>query len=193
MACTAPRVATVDVSASVLALEPGVLRRVVLDGNVTRYPESHYLDFVIDGRSLTEQIACARGLATTLNRAWLATVNDAVGELRGTRSTDGLSPGRVALYVCGDCGDLGCGAVTAKLHVGADTVSWAEFAWENGYEPSDPIKDSPTVIHFSAPNYADVLATADERVAALPYDELAHHGRAFLWPWQWGWRLPKDR
>jgi hypothetical protein len=25
---------------------------------------------------------------------------------------------------------------------------------------------------------------------AMPYDELAHRGKRFLWPWEWGWRLP---
>lgn len=182
-----------DVDASLLALEPAVLRRVFHDGNVTRHPESHYLDFVVDGRSLTEQIALARGLVTPINRAWLPTVKDAIAELQGTRPADGLTPGRIALYVCGDCGDLGCGAVTATLNVDTCKISWTDFAWDNGYEPTDPIKDSPSAVHFTAENYAAVLATAEGRVADLPYDELAHEGRKFLWPWQWGWRLPKDK
>ena len=181
------------VRTSLLALNPAVIRRVFHDGNVTRDPESHYLDFVINGRSLTEQIALARGLVTPINRAWLPTVKDAIGELQGTRSTDGLSSGRVALNVCDGCGDLGCGAVTATLHVDAETVSWTDFAWDNGYEPSDPIKHGPGAIRFTAANYTDVLATAEERVATLPHNELAHHGRKFLWPWQWGWRMPKDQ
>ena len=38
----------------------------------------------------------------------------------------------------------------------------------------------------------DALEKAEKRVAAFPFDELAHEGRTLLWPWQWGWRLPKD-
>lgn len=181
-----------DLDASLLALEPAVLRRVVHDGNVIRRPESHYLDFVVNDRSLTEQIPLARGLVTPINRAWLPTVRDAIAELQGIRHTDGLTPGRIALYVCGDCGDLGCGAVTATLHVDAYKISWTGFAWDNGYEPTDPIKGGPTAIHFTAESYAGVLAEAEGRVAGLPYDELAHEGRKFLWLWQWGWRLPKN-
>ena len=36
-----------------------------------------------------------------------------------------------------------------------------------------------------------MLTSAYERIAAMPYDELDHRGRRFLWPWQWGWRMPK--
>lgn len=36
----------------------------------------------------------------------------------------------------------------------------------------------------------EVVAHAYARVAQFPYDQLAHRGRKFLWPCQWGWRLP---
>lgn len=177
---------------SALTLERAVLRRTLVDGNVMRYPESHYLDFVIDGQSLSARIPLGRGLATPLNRAWLPTVGVAVEELLGTRPVGVLDPGRVMLYVCGECRDLGCGSVTASLTVKGDTVTWSDFAWDNGYEPTDPITDAPGAITFAQAGYIDTLRGAEERVAAFPFDQLAHEGRRFLWPWQWGWRLPKD-
>lgn len=158
---------------------------------MTRHPESHYLDFVIDGQSLATRLRIARGLATLMNRAWLPAVSGAIDELLGKRPTDGLDPGRVALYVCGDCGDLGCGAVTATLLVDNDRVTWSDFAWDNGYEPTDSIDHAPDSIAFATADYADIFSDAKQRVAEFPYDELAHEGRKFLWPWQWGWRLPK--
>lgn len=177
---------------SLLILQQAVLRRSLADGNVTRYPESHYLDYAIDGQILTERLPVARGMVTPLNRAWLPTVNGAIEELLGRRRTEGLNPGRVALFVCGECGNLGCGAVTANLVVEDDRVSWSHFAWDNGYEPTDPIENAPDSIAFARADYTDVFAGAEERIAAFPYDELAHVGRKFLWPWQWGWRLSKD-
>jgi hypothetical protein len=178
-------------SFSVLTLEPAVLRRTFIDGNVTRHPESHYLDWVVDGQSLHERIPLARGLTTALNRAWLPTVVDAIEELHARRQAEGLGPDRIALYVCGECGDLGCGAVTATLTAASDTITWSDFAWDNGHEATDPIADAPAILTFTAKTYADAFKDAEARVAAMPYDPLAHEGRRFLWPWQWGWRLPK--
>lgn len=45
-------------------------------------------------------------------------------------------------------------------------------------------------ISFGRAGYEAAFADAHERVADFPYDELAHHGRRFLWPWQWDWKLP---
>ena len=177
---------------SQFALRTAVLRRTLHDGKVTRRPESHYLDFVVDGQPLVHQLPVARGMVTPLNRVWLPSVESAILELLGQRPTDGLGAGRVSLFVCGECGDLGCGAVTATLQVESDRITWSQFGWENNYEPAEPIENAPDFLSFAAPHYEAILAGAHERVAALPYDELAHHGRKFLWPWQWGWRLPKN-
>src|SRR5450759_5255858 len=44
-------------------------------------------------------------------------------------STEALAMSRS----CADPGwDLGCGAVTARLNVSQDQVSWSEFLWEGG-------------------------------------------------------------
>jgi len=187
-----PRVTVVTTEASQLTLQSAVLRRTLHDGDVTRHPESHYLDFVVDGRTLSDRLPGARGMATALNRAWLPTVAGAIEELLGQRPSLGLDPGRVFLFVCGECGDLGCGAITAALRVGPNRVTWSQLAWENGSEPAEPVGNAPDVLSFDIANYEDVLAGAYKRIAALPYDQLAHQGRKFLWPWQLGWRLPKS-
>lgn len=41
------------------------------------------------------------------------------------------------MYVCAECGDLGCGAVTAAVDVGDDKVIWRDFGYQNNYEPFD--------------------------------------------------------
>jgi hypothetical protein len=175
---------------SQLELRPAVVRRTLIDGDVTRHPESHYLDFVVDGQTLSERLPAAHGMTTQLNRAWLATVPDAVQELLGHRAAPGIEPGRVALLVCQVCGDLGCGALTATLEFGTHAVTWGHFAWETGNAPAQPLLEPP-VLTFDVVSYRDVFAQAVDQVAVLPYDELAHTGRRFLWPWQWGWRLSR--
>ena len=67
-----------------LRLEPAVVTHVFLDGNLTRHPESHFLDIMIDDRSL-RLIAGepARDMVTELNRPSLPTVPEAVDRLLG--------------------------------------------------------------------------------------------------------------
>lgn len=177
---------------SLLVLTPAILRRTFHDGNVVRRPESHYLDFRVDGGSLSEQIPEGNGLVTLLNRPWLATVSDAAEQLRGRKPCSDLAPGRVPLLVCGECGDLACGAVTAALDVDETVTTWTDFGWEDGSAPRTSLDAAPRRLAFSSASYLDAFTDAAERVAQMPYDELAHEGRKFLWPWQWGWRLPKD-
>ncbi|GLW30297.1 hypothetical protein [Actinoplanes regularis] len=101
-----------------------------------------------------------------------------------------LAPGRVALLVCPQCPDLGCGQLTTALDLGTTEVTWSDFRWENGFTEPSPVEHLTAPITFDRAGYEAVFADACERVAEFPYDELAHHGRRFRWPWQWGWRLP---
>ncbi len=39
---------------------------------------------------------------------------------------------RVALYICPECGDLACGAITALVSRSEGVVHWSEFAHEDG-------------------------------------------------------------
>lgn len=78
------------------------------------------------------------------------------------------------------------------LEVASDRITWSQFAWENGREPAGAIETAPASIAFRSGEYEEVFASAYRRVAALPFDELAHQERKPVWPWQWGWRLPQD-
>jgi len=43
--------------------------------------------------------------------------------------------GRSALLICPECGDLGCGAVLARIEVGPDVVTWTDLVHGNTLEP----------------------------------------------------------
>lgn len=45
-----------------------------------------------------------------------------------------LATEKILLYVCADCGDLGCGALTAQISFTENTVVWSDFAYENASE-----------------------------------------------------------
>ena len=176
-----------------LRLEAAVNTGSFQDGNITRYPESHFLDLVVNGRSLREVVwTPGPDLVTELNRPWLPSVPDAVEKLLSRRPSDDLTAGRVELLVCGVCGDLGCGALTAALDVSDAEVSWSEFQWEDGMFDPRPVEQLDEPLSFDRALYEAVFSDAYERVAAFPYDESAHHGRRFLWPWRWGWTLPRE-
>ena len=175
-------------------LRPASITRSWEDGNITRHPQSHYLDFVVNGRGLSEMEW--EGLyeqhVTSLNRAWLGEVLVEVDRLLGRASDPDLDVGRCMILLCPIDGDLGCGAVTARVSMDEDTVRWSDWALENGFEPRTPIEGFGRSLTFDRESYERTLLGAYGKVATLPYDELAHRGRRFLWPWQWGWRLPAD-
>lgn len=41
---------------------------------------------------------------------------------------------RRTLYVCPECGDLGCGVVSLVVERAGDRIIWRDFGYENGYE-----------------------------------------------------------
>src|ERR1700761_1215538 len=48
--------------------------------------------------------------------------------------------GRVLLYICPECGDIGCGAYAAKITRDQEVYTWSDFAYENGYEDPRPLE-----------------------------------------------------
>lgn len=183
--------AAVTSELATLHLEPAVVTGVLHDGTITRHPESHFLDLVVDGRSL-RSVAATPGLVTEPNRPWLVNVPGVVERLLGRRPSEDLTPGRVALLVCAMDGDLGCGQLTTALSVGDTEVSWSNFRWEDDISDPRPVEPLDRPLTFDRARYEAAFADAYEWVAGFPYDEPAHHGRRFLWPWQWGWKLPRD-
>jgi hypothetical protein len=95
--------------------------------------ERNYVDFVIDGRSLAERTRY--DLVSVLCKEWaLEEREKSVRRLLGEESAD-FPNDRRSLLVCGECGDIGCGAVSIILRLSDRTVLWQEFGYQNNYEP----------------------------------------------------------
>ncbi|WP_431685702.1 hypothetical protein [Hahella sp. NBU794] len=45
-----------------------------------------------------------------------------------------LASGRVPLYLCGCCADLGCGAVTVKVEDLGGRIKWSDIGWESNWK-----------------------------------------------------------
>ena len=99
--------------------------------------ERRYLDFCPGGEAVFRSDVERRDLCSVL---WLdppvpgerdKSVLRLLKELAGDLPSD-----RVSLYICPECGDIGCGAITAKISVAPGEIVWSEFGYENSYEDS---------------------------------------------------------
>jgi hypothetical protein len=108
-----------------------------------------YLDFVIDGEALSEKIQ--GDFVSCL--AWSDKEDtEVVRRLLLEYKTD-FPDNRQSLYVCAECGDLGCGAVSAVIEETGDKIVWRDFGYQNDYEET---------IHFD--NYTKVKSFTFDKV-----------------------------
>ncbi|MBK7292201.1 MAG: hypothetical protein IPI78_19385 [Chitinophagaceae bacterium] len=49
------------------------------------------------------------------------------------RKKSSLETGRIMLYVCPECADIDCGAITANIKDLGNKIVWKDFGYETGY------------------------------------------------------------
>ena len=93
--------------------------------------ERRYLDFVIDGVPLKSLF----NVDFISPFGWFdADEQEAsISRLLGKSPPD-MPNGRTTLYICPECGELGCGAVTVLVQREAGVAIWKDFGFENDYE-----------------------------------------------------------
>jgi hypothetical protein len=133
-----------------LGLVP-VIRPGRLVGDRGRNSERKFLDFKADEEQLGPLIAarvglidCANEYASVLVTNWPA--GFPAGEVRQLlgEAASPLRDGRIPLYVCAECGGLGCGAVTAVIEHENDAVVWHSLARQTDYDSfvdDEPFED----------------------------------------------------
>ncbi|MFO0744986.1 MAG: hypothetical protein U1F43_04820 [Myxococcota bacterium] len=139
---------------SVLSLAPGV--RAGGHGKTER----HYRDLLIDGRSLTALAANDK----IPPFGWLAGADRASADaLLGKPSlpelrTDGAE--RAVVLVCGECGDLGCGALTLAVDVdpSGDVVTWRDLGTQTDFEAGFHPRPDLGPYRFARADYLAVIA-----------------------------------
>jgi hypothetical protein len=131
-------------------------------GNGVTVTERYSADFTIDGKSLL-RLLCQDD----------ANVSDMMGcFVQGFQAQNALTipklvcesepdteTGRVLLYVCPECGDIGCGAFSARVESVSDRFTWRDFAYENGYEDAVKIEGLGPFM-FEAGAYRNALLSA---------------------------------
>lgn len=117
-----------------------------------------FLDFVIDGQSLYKKVG---DKISTLG--WLNDEENqkAVYRLLRKGQTD-LSGGRISIFICPECGDLGCGAVSAIIERIDDNIIWRDFGYQNNYDDALHIDDFEDLgpFTFNATEYYNEIIRA---------------------------------
>lgn len=91
--------------------------------------ERRYLDFIIDGHSLGDMLDAGDVIGCL---GWGAPEydDDQVQTLL-LKLPSPLDTGRVMIYVCAECGDIGCGEITARVEKAGECFIWKDFAFED--------------------------------------------------------------
>jgi hypothetical protein len=117
-----------------------------------------YLDFVIDGQSLYDLLRPGDFIGCL---GWLQTHTEQqlVEELLLKRPPE-LETGRNMLYICPECGDIECGAITVRIEKTGECFVWKDFRYENGdgeieHTPQHYVTDGP--FRFNKAEYWQTL------------------------------------
>jgi hypothetical protein len=140
-------------NSSILKLDSSLHRK----GGSGKHERFTY-DFVIDGKSLADLLQ--------IHRFELVGCLDVMNQTRNASQAEALLlsapatgvPSRCMLYVCPECGDLGCGAFTAEVTKSEGQYIWINFRYENNYDTS-MTQEYPHVgpFAFTAAEYESLL------------------------------------
>ena len=90
-----------------------------------------FMDFEVSGVSLYSELV-SRGYDYVSCLGWVGAEYELEARDRLLLKTPGeMSKGRVGLYICPECVDPYCGAITAKIHEEDDEIIWSELAYDN--------------------------------------------------------------
>ena len=99
--------------------------------------ERRSTDFAVDGHSLLQALVKVDGghadfMGCFVKGCLEQSAKSAAAFLLQAPAQTGS--GRVLIYICPECGDIGCGAYSVRISASDSTYIWESFAYENGYE-----------------------------------------------------------
>ena len=124
------------------AIDMQVLHRPCSESDGIIVHESYSVDFIVNGESLLQSITELTGghkdFIGCFARSWI-NLNDHSKKQLLLLEPPETKSGRALLYLCPECGDIGCGAYGCVIRREDDSYWWSDFAYENGYEQPRPI------------------------------------------------------
>ena len=153
---------------SLLELVPATRVGVKLPGGVSK-SERHFFDFVVDGHSLWEEVGKPKDMVSVLCSEY-AREETIKAANRLLLTENAVIPNdRRSLFICSECGDIGCGAVTALVIREGPSIVWKNLGYENNYEENVLFDDyrqiGPYTFDFAL--YERALRQAIESLEAL--------------------------
>jgi hypothetical protein len=127
--------------------------------------ERHFWDFVVNGKSLWEELGKRHDMVSVFCEEYAKETSvNAAARLLLQQKAD-MPNDRRSLFVCSECGDLWCGAITAIVEKQGKSVVWKAFGYENTYEEDVRLDDYSKVgpFTFDAAAYEHTLLEAMER------------------------------
>lgn len=146
---------------STLTLTP-LIREGTQNANGTFKSGRHFLDFVVDREPLWGALGKRHDMVSILCAEYPSDQTEkAIGRLLLNAKAD-LPNDRRSFFVCSECGDLGCGAITAVVEREGETITWKTFGYENTYEDKILLDAYSTVgpFAFNATAYERTLVQA---------------------------------
>ena len=143
------------------------MRQLSLHRRVRRGSKSQrqvsFLDLVVScgpsHKSLYDEL-CRRGYDYVSCIGWLSSELDREARARLALESPGdLEGGRSALYICPECADLGCGAISVLVSPDGADIVWSGFGLQNNYEEGFIAEERLGPFRFDAEQYLDALQT----------------------------------
>jgi hypothetical protein len=117
------------------------------------------LDFLISGKSLLNEIE-KRGYDMVPRLGSALQPTDASTRALLLLETDcDLPSGRVALYVCSECGGYGCGVVSVNISSDGSNFVWHNFVWETDYDDNVVPLEKLGPFEFDGRQYREAILT----------------------------------
>jgi hypothetical protein len=114
-------------------MHPLQLQQSIRKGSSNR-TEREFLDFLVSGRSLKSILGIENAdYATLIGYGAKREYDKGILNIFRLREKSHLSTGRVMIYVCPECGDIDCGAITAVILDHGFKIVWKDFGYETGY------------------------------------------------------------
>lgn len=131
-----------------------------------------YIDFVVDGKSLFQLIQ-----ADLIGRlGWLSPTAEQESIFRLLlKLPPDLKNERYLLYICPECGDISCGAVTIAIEETPEYFIWRDFGYENDYEDSIHSLEqfsSISAFYFEKHQYQQVFQTYARQTQVEPLPKI---------------------
>ena len=119
-------------------------------------------DFVVNGKSLLQILVKSDGGHSDYMGRFVAghpDINQSAAKELLARMPSEVGDGRSLLYLCPECGDIGCGAYAARVEHDGGNYVWLDFAYVNGYEPPRTLQ-TVGPFAFAALEYEHAIAAA---------------------------------